>query len=387
MFNRIIKPIKSNSYFLFGPRGTGKTTFLRKYHRDDKTIWIDLLDPNLEDEYTRHPETLTYQITAAADNIEWIVIDEIQKVPKLLNLVHHHIEDKKIKFALTGSSAKKLKKDSANLLAGRAFMNYLFPLTHIEMGDKFDLVDALQFGTLPKIFQLETQEEKSAFLKAYSLTYLKEEIWAEHIIRQIDPFRRFLEIAAQSNGQIINFTNIARDVGADTKTVQSYFEILEDTLVGTILEPFHCSIRKRQRKNPKFYYFDTGVKRALELTLTQKLLPHTYAFGRAFEHFIIVEAVRLNTYFQKDFRFSYVTTKDGAEIDLIIERPGMSLALVEIKSSQRVDERDTHTLENFFKELSNAEAYCLSLDPERKKIGPVWCLPWQDGLKEIGLCD
>ncbi len=208
---------------------------------------------------------------------------------------------------------------------------------------------------------------------------------AEHFVRKLDSFRRFLEVAAQCNGEIINFTNIARDVGADVKTVQSYFEILEETLLGTLTEPFHTSIRKRQTKAPKFFLFDPGVKRALDRTLTVNLRPNTYAYGRAFEHFIVIEAIRLSVYKQNDYRFSYLRTKDGAEVDLVIERPGIGTALLEIKSKVHVDERDTRILEVFLKDLAGAEGFCLSLDPVGKKIGSVSALHWRDGLKEIGL--
>jgi uncharacterized protein len=243
----------------------------------------------------------------------------------------------------------------------------------------------LMYGTLPGLLKLNTGEEKMSFLRAYALTYLKEEVWGEHIVRKLDPFRKFIEIAAQCNGEIINYANIARDVGVDIKTVQSYFEILEDTLLGFVLEPYHQSVRKRQRQAPKFYLFDTGVRRALDRTLTIELKPGTYAYGKAFEHMVIAEAVRLNEYRQKDFRFSYLRTKDDAEIDLVVERPGASTALVEIKSTPQVDDRDTRTLERFASDMPKSAAFILSTDPMAKRIGKVKAFPWQQGLKELGL--
>lgn len=285
---------------------------------------------------------------------------------------------------MTGSSARKIKRGSANLLAGRAFVNYLFPLTHIELGKRFDLKEALEFGTLPKITQLKSTKEKQSFLRAYALLYLKEEIREEQIVRKLDPFRRFLEIAAQTNGEIINYSNIARDVNVDTKTVQSYFQILEDTLIGHILEPFHLSIRKRQRTNPKFYFFDLGIKRALDRTLTIELLPQTYAFGRAFEHFFITEILRFHAYFPKDYQFSYLCTKDNAEIDLIVERPAMPVALIEIKSTREVTERHILNLKRFRKDFKNSEAFCLSLDTTEKVIDNINILHWRRGLNELG---
>lgn len=385
MFHRLSKPLKSNSFFLFGARGTGKSTFLKEFFSKENALWIDLLDPLEEDIFARDPEELKRRVLTLTNKKAWVVIDEVQKVPKLLNVVHQLIEGSEIRFALTGSSARKLKRGSANLLAGRAFVNHLFPLTHLEMKDAFDLIQALQWGTLPKITQLTSDEEKIAYLKSYALTYLKEEVWGEQVIRRLDPFRKFLEIAAQTHGEILNYSNIARDVGVDTKTIQSYFEILEDTLIGFHLPAYHRSVRKQQHQAPKFFYFDMGVKRALEGTLTQSVLPQTYGFGKAFEQFLIMEIIRLNDYLQKDYRFSYLLTKEGAEIDLIVERPGKSTALIEMKSAIHVDERDTRTIETFLDSFHKAEGFCFSQDPQQKKIGRVLALPWHEGLREIGL--
>src|SRR4029434_4072372 len=379
MIHRILKPLKSNSFFLFGARGTGKSTFLRNYFDLEQTLWIDLLDPLQEHLFFRNPDLLRERVREEKKRISWEVLDEVQKTPRLLDVVHQLIGETKIKFALTGSSARKLKRGAANLLAGRAFVNHLHPFTHLELGPSFDLTASLHWGTLPKVTQLNTPEERTAFLKTYALIYLKEEIGSEQIVRRLDPFRKFLEVASQCNGEVLNYSNIARDVGVDTKTVQSYFEILEDTLVGFLLPSYHRSIRKQQRQNPKFYFFDLGVKRALDGSLVQPPVPNTYGFGKLFEHFLILEVLRLHDYFQKRVRPSYWLTKDGAEIDLILERPGASTILIEVKSSENVDERDTKPLERFLKDFKNAEAYCLSRDPHPKKIGAIRCLPWMMG--------
>ncbi len=174
----------------------------------------------------------------------------------MLDTVHRLIENTTLKFALTGSSSRKLKAGGASLLAGRALVNSLFPLTHIEMGDVFDLDKVLRWGALPIVVNAKNDVEKSAILRTYGLTYLKEEIWGEQLIRKIDPFRRFLEVAAQNNGKIISYANIALDVGADEKTIKNYFSVLEDTLLGFHLEPFHHSFRKRLSQKPKFLFFD-----------------------------------------------------------------------------------------------------------------------------------
>lgn len=385
MIPRLLRPTRDKSFFLFGPRGAGKSTFLRHWFTGIETLWIDLLSPEQEDRYARNPEALAQQIAIAPKRFDWVVIDEIQKVTRLLDVVHQQIESRGIRFALTGSSARKLKHGQSNLLAGRAFVYHLFPFVSSELGNQFDLDSALMYGTLPGQIELRDADDKNAFLRAYALTYLKEEIWSEHVVRKLDPFRAFLEIAAQSNGEIINYSKIARDVGVDIKSVQSYFQILEDTLVGFLLEPYHASVRKRQIQAPRFFFFDLGVKRALDRTLTVHLQPGTYAYGKAFEHFIVTEALRRSHYLQNDFRFSYLKTKDGAEIDMIIERPGLPTALLEIKSSRSVDEHDVRAIARFRADMPNTEGFCLSLDPIPKRIGAVDLLPWEEGLRRLGL--
>ena len=371
--------------FLFGPRGTGKTTLLHTLFSNNKAVFIDLLDSFEEDIFNRNPSELENRIAALSPDIKWIVIDEIQKVPRLLDTVHKLIETTRFKFILTGSSGRKLKRGASNLLAGRAFMYQLFSLTHRELQHDFDLSHVLQWGTLPKIFHFNDPEDKAQYLRAYSLTYLKEEIVAEQIVRKLNPFRYFLEVAAQSNGKIINFSKIAADVGVDTKTVQSYFSILEDTLIGIMLPAYHASIRKRQRANPKFYFFDLGVRRALARTLNLEIQEGTYSFGDAFEHFIILEIIRLSNYNNNDWQFSYLRTKDQAEIDLIIDRPGMPTVLIEIKSAKYINKTDVISLNRFVNDFSSSEMFCISRDPNEKKIGAVWCLPWKQIFGRIGL--
>jgi predicted AAA+ superfamily ATPase len=385
MFNRLINFPKNNNFFLFGARGTGKTHLLKERFREIPTLYIDLLDPDQNETFNLKPRSLIEQLGALGPETEWIIIDEIQKAAKLLDIVHQQIEQSRFKFALTGSSARKLRHGSANLLAGRAFVFHLFPLTAREIGDQFALQPALAWGTLPRVMTLAASEDRRDFLRAYTHTYLQEEITQEQIVRRLDPFRRFLVVAAQMSGQIVNFSKIAREVGASTLTVQSYFQILEDTLIGSLIEPFHESVRKRQRGNPKFYLFDTGVQRALNNTLQVELLPQTYAFGVAFEHFVVNEINRLQSYGKKDYRQSYLRTKDGVEIDLVIERPGLKRALVEIKSTERVADEDIRPLARLGKDVANSEAFCLTRDPTPKRIGTVLCLPWQHGLIELGL--
>lgn len=368
---------------MFGPRGTGKSTYLTQALPEDTTYKIDLLLPETFDRFLGNKNELINQITALDPKYEWILIDEVQKLPQLLDSVHYLIEKTKFKFALTGSSARKLKKGAANLLAGRAFMYNLFPLTALELEGEFDLDRILTFGSLPKIFSLVNDDDRALFLEAYARTYLKEEIWDEHIIRALPPFKKFLEVSAQANGEIINYSNIAADVGADDKTVKAYFEILEDTLVGFMLEPFNRSVRKRQRQSPKFYYFDTGVKRALAGQTLSIIKSGDYGYGKTFEHWLISEIHRLNSYYRKNYKFSYLRVNDNAEIDLIIETPEHKIFAIEIKSTKVIRDDDVSVLNALGADIKLAELLCLSNDLVSKKIGNSLCLHWQDGLKKI----
>ncbi|MBI4371162.1 MAG: ATP-binding protein [Elusimicrobia bacterium] len=385
MFKRLLNLSDQSSFFLFGPRGSGKTHLLKDRFPAGLMLYIDLLDPETQQTLSLRPSSLVERLDALPRAVKWIVIDEIQKIPVLLDVVHQQIERKRFKFALTGSSARKLKHGGANLLAGRAFVHHLFPLTAAEIGSNFSLLSALRWGTLPRLFSLKSDEDKRDFLRSYTHAYFQEEIIQEQVVRKLDPFRRFLLVAAQMNGQIVNFAKIAREAGTTVPTVQSYFQILEDTLVGFLLDSFHESIRKRQRENPKFYFFDTGVARALGNRLSVELTPRTYEFGATFEHFLINEIQRLQSYKKKDYRFSYLRTKESVEVDLIIERPGLKRALVEIKSAERVGPEDVRAVASLAPDIPNSEAFCLSLDPIPKVIAGVRCLPWRQGLEELGL--
>ena len=385
MFRRLLQITRRNSFFLFGARGTGKTTYIRNAFTPDAVLYIDLLDAEIEDAYRRTPQRLERQIRALPQTVEWVLIDEVQRAPRLLDVVHRLIERTEKRFVLTGSSSRKLRRGASNLLAGRAFVYNLYPLTVPELEDAFDLEDALRWGTLPGIYALQGNEDKQSYLRAYALTYLKEEIVAEQIVRRLDPFGQFLEVAAQANGTIINYANIARDVRADPKTVISYFSILEDTLVGFLLPAFHRSIRKQQRVNPKFYFFDTGVKRSLDRTLDVPLNARTYEYGKAFEHFVITQIAHLSRYRYPDWRLSYLQTGAGVEIDLVIDRPGTTTVLIEIKSSTRVDERDVRNLARFTGDFANPLALCVSRDTTRLKMNGVLCVHWREALEELGL--
>lgn len=373
---------RSQSLFLFGPRGAGKSTLINRQFASNSYL-IDLLDIDTEEQFARNPGQLKEIVESLDKQISYVIIDEIQKIPKLLDLVHLLIESTDKKFILTGSSARKLKYGNANLLAGRAFVYNLHPFTSLELGDAFDLKSVLHYGLLPKVQEFEDEEDKKMFLKSYSQTYLKEEIQAEQLIRKLAPFRAFLEVAAQMNGKIINYSKISRDVGVEDKTIKEYYSILEDTLLGFSLNGFQHSFRKQLSSKPKFYFFDTGISRALNRSLSNKLEESSFAFGDAFEHFIILECIKLASYFCSEYRFNYLRTKDDAEVDLIVDRPGEPYLFIEIKSTKQVRAEDLTSLSKIAKDFGSCEAVCFSRDPVRKVIDNVTVYPWQEGLKKF----
>lgn len=382
MITRLLQLPEDESFFLFGPRGVGKTTLLKHLSFFSDALYINLLKPEQENRFARNPSELSSIVSGISSQTRHVIIDEVQKLPKLLDVVHDLIETTSIKFILTGSSARKLKHGGANLLAGRAFVYHLHAFSYLEVKNQFNLSDALRWGLLPKIFDYHSLEKKQRYLEAYTNTYLKEEIWAEQFIRELDPFRRFLEVAAQTNGKIVNFSNIARDVGVTDKSIQKYFSILEDTLLGFFLEAFQHSFRKRLSKSPKFYFFDPGVVRALTAQLSLPLVESTSQYGDAFEHFIILQCKNLADYSHREYRFSYLKTKDDAEIDLVVERPGLPILFIEIKSSQNVQEMHLTQLKNFMKDFGDCEAVCFSRDPYMKEIDHIKIFPWELGVEK-----
>lgn len=386
MIERILKLPKKESFFLFGARGTGKSTLIEEKFQEN-AFYINLLLAKEEERYARDPDILIAEVRALPKSISHVIIDEVQKIPKLLDIVHNLIESTDKKFILTGSSARKLKAAGVNLLAGRAFVYHLFPFSFIELGPRFELEQALRWGLLPKIPFFSDDDSRLQFLLAYAQTYLKEEVWSEHYIKKLEPFRRFLEVSAQCNGKIINHANIARDVGVDDKTVKEYFSLLEDTLIGFYLEPFQHSFRKRLSQKSKFYYFDTGIVRALSRQLTVPLEKRTSAYGDAFEHLVITECIKLASYNKPEYRFSYLKTKDDSEIDLVVERPGLRLLFIEIKSSENVQEQDISSFIKLTEDFGECEAICLSNDPKAKKYNDIFVLPWQEGIRQFFTSD
>lgn len=392
MYTRLANILKENSFFLFGARGTGKSSLLRVHFEKECLLWVNLLDSRQFLKYSRSPEVLGFEIKELLKNHDLkekkaVVLDEIQKIPSLLDEVHNLIEttevSSKIFFALSGSSARKLKRGGANLLAGRALLNYLYPLTSMELGQEFDLDKVLNWGSLPAAYNEASEEVREEILFSYITTYLREEIKEEQIVRKLDPFNKFLEVAAQSSGSIVNYSNIGRDCGQSSQIISRYYQILEDTLLGHFLLPYDKSVRKQQGKSPKFYFFDLGVIRTLNNSLRSPLVKGSYGYGLAFEHFFILEVIRLNSYLRKRFKLSYLITKDGAEIDLIIERNNDSTILIEIKSNSTPNIHDARHVKNFKSSFQNAEAWVVSQIEVPKEEDEVRFLPWEKALKEI----
>lgn len=379
MLRRFLKLPLDAHFFLFGARQTGKSTLLHTFFQKETIYYYDLLKT---EEFTRlsaHPELLREEILSRPAKITHVVIDEIQRIPELLNEIHLLIESANAPyFALSGSSARKLKRSKANLLAGRALSYHLYPLTIEELGQSFSLTKALQYGTLPSIYLEESIQNAQDRLRTYVEVYLKEEIELEAQSRRIGLFIHFLSIAAGENGNALNFSNIARETGTSYQTVKSYFQILEDTLIGKFLFPYQKAIRKRLSKHPKFYFFDTGIVRALTKKITVPLEPKTFEFGRAFEHFIVLEIMHQAEYRKLDYTFSYYRTEGGAEVDLIIETPKGETFAVEIKSSDTIDSTHLRGLKSFKGICPGAKLCCVSTSPRVINAGDITILPWQE---------
>lgn len=383
MIPRICNVSDDHSFFLFGPRGVGKSTFIETWIKNKSSMSIDLLDPICFQRYSVHPELLMSDWSA--NKTEWIFIDEIQKIPKLLDVVHKQIREKKTRFVLTGSSARKLRRGASNLLGGRAYEFHMHPFTHVELIDSefnFNLDTVLKWGSLPQVFNVSDPNKVRA-LYSYITTYLKEEILVEQVLRKMEPFQKFLEVAAQMNGKIINYAKISRDTGVEEKSVARYYQILDDTLIGFHLYPYNKSIRRQQAQKTKFYFFDTGVTRALQNQVSLELNSKTSAYGDLFEQFIILECIRLNDYHERHFKFFYLRSKDDLEIDLIIERPGLPDALIEIKPKNYFDKDDAKSLIKYSASFKNKEMYVFSNCQVSTLVDDVHFVYWKDGIGKI----
>lgn len=377
MLERLLKLPKNHSFFLFGPRATGKSTLIKSTFDPETTIFFDLLNSETFLELSANPQKLKAIADSRETKITNIVLDEIQRIPELLNVVHQILESQNpAQFCLSGSSARKLKRGGANLLGGRAWHLEFFPFTHLELGEEFDLQKALEVGTLPKAYLAESTKTAHKFLRSYTTVYIEEEIKAEALVRDLRGFIKFLRIAASENGNSINFTNIARETMNKSKEIKEFFQILEDTLLGFFLLPYTKTTRKIT-KHPKFYFFDTGVQRALADRLSLNL-ERGSEFGKGFEHWFIKEFKHLNSYLEKDLRLSFYRTHAGAEVDLIIETPSQETYAIEIKSSSSINPKDLNGLKSFAEICPKAHLYCASLNEHRYKSGAIMICHWKE---------
>lgn len=369
----------ATSCFLFGCRQVGKTWLLKK--TVDFDIYLDLLKKSELIRYTKSPEILFAEIAALNKKKPLIIIDEIQKAPGLLDEVHRAIESPmRPKFILTGSSARKLKRSHANMLGGRAVTLRLFPFSYKEVEGTFSLNDFLQFGGIPNIFLAQSRQTKKSLLEGYINTYLKEEIYDESLTRNLPAFTKFLDLAGYENGNVINYSNIAREVGTSSNVIKEYFSILEDTLLGFYLHPFYKSHRKRIINHPKFYLIDPGLVFAIKKMLSIELVEGTQLYGDAFEHFIILEVMKSIVYRGEEINTWFFRTSDGAEVDLILEKHGMIIP-IEIKSSR--NPQKLSGMKSFLHDHTVHNAYCVCKTPRPYKLNKIIFIPWQDFIEKL----
>ena len=365
------------SAFLWGPRKTGKSTLLRT--RFPGSARFDLLETRLMLELTRAPWTLAERVLALDDAVraDPVIIDEVQRVPALLDEVHRLIENEGVRFVLCGSSARKLKRGRANLLGGRAWRFGLHPLTWREIPG-FDLLRALNRGLVPKHY--DAVQYRRA-LAGYVDDYLKEEVFDEGLTRNAAAFSRFFEALSFCHGELLNYSNIARDCGVDSKTVREYFQILADTLLGVFVEPFSG---RRSRavitRAPKFYLFDVGVAGHLIGRRIER--PAGEDFGRALEHFVLMELLAYRTYRERDVPVRFWRTKSGLECDFVIGRRGE--VVIEVKGGADPGPRDLTPMRAYVEEQHprHAIVVCTASAPRRTQDG-IWILPWERFLERL----
>lgn len=367
----------NSSIFLFGARQTGKSTLLRQQFGSD-SIYIDLLDSELRGRYSRRP-VLLYESLKNKEAGTVVIIDEIPEVPQLLNEVHRLISEKGLIFILCGSSARKLKRKGHNTLGGRALPVYLYPLVSAEIPD-FNIDRAVQYGTLPPHYLAHTP---SLHLSAYIDVYLKEEIKEEALVRNLSSFQRFLEVAAMTSGEMVNYNNIAQDCGVSATTVSSYFDILEDTLIGYRIPAYTKVVKRRIVQAPRFYYFDVGITN--HLLHRKELVRGTVDYGHAFEHLVMQELVAWLHYTHSEEKLSYWRTYTGIEVDAII---GDARLAIEIKSVEEVLPRHLKGLKAFGEEYPSSRRMIVSLDRINRQEGDIECiyildffkLLWNEGI-------
>lgn len=379
-FTRAVSLPARRSVLLLGPRQTGKSTLVRSTL--PAGAWtVDLLRHDEYLLYSKEPSALRAGVEERQRRGATVVfVDEVQRVPALLDEVHGLIERGGVRFVLTESSARKLRRGGANLLAGRAVSMRLHPLTVGEHGDRFDLDRALRIGALPAVVDGDDTEART-LLRDYAETYLREEILAEAIVRNVGGFARFLDVAAAQCGELLNTAAVARDAGLSARTVGEYFQILEDTLIGFQLEAYRRSVRKRLVAHPRFYLFDTGVTNALNRRLTSDLDP--VIRGRLFEQWLVLECRRLLDYASSEARLFFWRTNHGAEVDLLVEKHGKILGAIEIKSTRRVSGADLEGLRSFADDHPDVPRFVVTPAGAPRRLEDVLVTNWRDFLDEF----
>ena len=361
MYHRIfdIENRLDEAMFLFGGRQTGKSTLLKE--RFPKAVYIDLLKSDVRNRFKQHPEEFRESLLRYPPET-LVIVDEIQKVPDLLDEVHWLMVEKGLWFILSGSSARKIKKSGANNLGGRAIPETLFPLVSAEIPD-FDLERAVQNGMIPRHYMVANARNR---MRAYIDLYLKEEIIEEALVQIVDEFVRFMEVAAIMDGEILNYENVASDCEVSANTVKAYYKILVDTLLGFEVPAYRKVIKRKLYKSPRFYYFDVGI--ANHLTKRYHLAPKTPEYGHAFEHLIMQEIVAYLGYTNSDEELTYWHTYENLEVDAVI---GDARVAIEIKSKEHIDHDDKKGITEFAKEHPDTKQIIVSKDRISRRSGDV----------------
>lgn len=359
--------------FLFGARQTGKNTLMLQLFPNAKHY--NLLESNTFERLHRNPSLLRQDLELCESGT-LVIIDEVQMLPQLLNEVQWLIVRKGIRFILSGSSARKLKRSNVNMLGGRASQTVMYPLTSAEILD-FDIVKAANQGLIPRHY-LANSNRYWTMLQAYVSVYLQEEIKAESMVRNLSTFTRFLEAAALTNGEMVNYSNIAQDCGIDSKTIASYFSILEETLIGYMIPAYTKTIKRKVRQAPRFYFFDVGIPNYL--LGRRNLSPGSTDFGHAFEHVIIQEIIAYLGYNGKLGKLSYWHTYTNHEVDAVL---GEAEVAIEIKSVAEVQSRHLRGLKAFKEEHPNARLVVVSLDSNPRLFNGVEVWPAKQFLAKL----
>ena len=373
MYSRLIKSPKAKSFFLFGPRGTGKTTWVTATYPE--AVYLDLLEAGIFNDLLANPQRLENFVPR--DFQGWIIVDEVQRIPELLYEVHRLIEKYKYRFILTGSSARKLRRTGPNLLGGRALTYWLYPLTVTELGEDFNLAHSLKYGHLPCAY---TESDPKRYLESYIRTYLEEEIRQEGLTRTLSAFSRFLEAASFSQGGLLNISSVARECAVERKVVENYFTILEDLLIAYRLPVFTRMAKRRLVAHPKFYFFDVGVYRALR-PMGPLDLPEQVE-GIAFETLLLQELKAVNESLDLGYTISYWRTSNNMEVDFVLYGP-KGIRAFEVKRTGKITRPMLRGVRSFLKDYPMARAYFIYGGKRVMREDAIEILPMEETLKRL----